>query len=101
MISKILVPTDGSKPAKKSIEYAVQFAEQVGATIVLISVINKSLVVPQSIPGTATPTKLIEPLEDYLGHAAEAYLAEAEELCRKYSVQTKKSSGRDILLRRY
>jgi len=90
MITKILVPTDGSKPAKKSIEYAVQLAGQVGATIVLISVINKSLVVPQSIPGTATPTKLIVPIEDYLRHAAEAYLDEAEALCMKYSVHTRK-----------
>jgi len=90
MISKILVPTDGSKPAKKSVEYAVQFAEQLGATIVLVSVIDKSLVVPQSIPVAATPTKLIEPIEDYLGRAAEAYLDEAEELCKKYNVPTRR-----------
>ncbi len=90
MISKILVPTDGSKPAKKSTEYAVQFAEQIGATVVLLSVVDKSLVVPQSMPIAATTTKLIEPLDNYLKRAAEAYLNEGEALCKKYSVQSRK-----------
>jgi nucleotide-binding universal stress UspA family protein len=90
MISKILVPTDGSKPAKKSVEYAVQLAGQIGATIVLISVIDKSLVVPQSIPGMATPAKLVEPIGDYLRRAAEAYLDEAVAVCGKWSIQTRK-----------
>ncbi len=90
MISKILVPTDGSKPAKKSVEYTVRFAKQVGATITLLSVIDKSSFVPQSVPGTATPTKLIEPIEDYLKQAAEVYLEEAERLCLQGDVQSKK-----------
>lgn len=90
MISKILVPTDGSKPAKKSVEYAVQFAEQMGAAIVLLSVLDKSLVVPQTIPVSPNATKLIEPLENYLRRAAETYLDEAEKLCMKYGVQSKR-----------
>lgn len=90
MISKILVPTDGSKPAKKSVEYAVQFAKQLGATITLLTVIDKSSFVPQSVPGTVTPTKLIEPIEDYLRQAAEVYLEEAEGLCLQNDVQSKK-----------
>lgn len=90
MISKILVPTDGSKQAKKSVEYAVQFAGQIGATVVLLSVIDKSLVVPQSVPIAARPTKLIEPIEDYLRRAAEASLDEAEGLCLKFGVRSRK-----------
>jgi nucleotide-binding universal stress UspA family protein len=90
MISKILVPTDGSKPAKKSVEYAVRFAKQLGASITLLSVIDKSSFVPQSVPGTATPTGLIEPIEDYLRQAAEAYLEEAEKLCIRGGVRSKK-----------
>lgn len=42
MISKILVTTDGSKQARKSIEYAARFAKQTGATVTLLSVIDKS-----------------------------------------------------------
>ena len=90
MISKILVPTDGSKPARKSVEYAAQLAGQVGATVILLSVIDKGLVVPQTIPVMTTPTKLFEPLEDYLGRAAEAYLDEAERVCNKYGVESKR-----------
>ena len=50
MISKILVPTDGSKAAIKSVEYAAGFEKQTGASITLLSVIDKSSFVPQSIP---------------------------------------------------
>jgi nucleotide-binding universal stress UspA family protein len=38
------------------------------------------------MPGRATVTRIIEPIEDYLRQAAESYLAEAEQLCRKYNL---------------
>jgi nucleotide-binding universal stress UspA family protein len=90
MISKILVPTDGSKAAKKSVEYAAEFAKQTGAAITIMSVIDKSSLVPLSISGTATPTHLIEPVEDYMRQAAEAYIAEAEEICVRNKVPAKR-----------
>jgi len=89
MISKILVPTDGSKAAKKSVEYAAEFAKQTGATITIMTVIDKSSLVPLSISGTATPTRLIEPVEDYMRQAAEVYIAEAEEICGRNKVRAK------------
>ena len=90
MISKILVPTDGSKQAKKSVEYAVQCADQLGASIVLLAVVDKSLLAPQAIPVAATSTKLFEPLENHLRRAAQSFLGEAEEACRKSGVQCRK-----------
>jgi len=90
MISKILVPTDGSKAAKKSVEYAAEFAKQTGAAITIITVIDKSSIVPLSISGTATPTHLIEPVEDYMRQAAEAYIADAEEICASHNVPVKR-----------
>ncbi len=89
MISKILVPTDGSKPAKKSVEYAAEIAKQTGATITLLSVTDKSAFIPQSIPIVATPTRLIEPIENFLRRAAEAYIKEAEKICNNYEIQSK------------
>jgi len=89
MISKILVPTDGSKPAKKSVEYAAELAKQVGAGITLLSVIDKSSLVPQSIPVVAAPTRLMEPIENFLRRAAGVYIQEAEKICRNYEIQTK------------
>lgn len=87
MISKILVPTDGSKAAKKSVEYAAEFARQTGATITIMTVIDKGSLVPLSISGAATPTHLIEPIEDYIRQAAEAYIDEAEGICAKNKVR--------------
>lgn len=90
MISKILVPTDGSETSRKAVRYAADLARQTGASIRLISVIDKSPYATQSIPAIATPTHLIEPVEDYLRQAAEAYLDAAEGLCRKMGVQSKR-----------
>jgi nucleotide-binding universal stress UspA family protein len=90
MITKILVPTDGSKAARKSVEYAVEFARQAGAAIVLLSVVDKSAYVPQAIPRGALPSRVAEPIEDYLTHAAESYLEEAKEICIEGGVPSKR-----------
>jgi len=90
MISRILVATDGSKPAKKSVQYAADLAKEVNANIVLVSVIDKSAFVPQSIPAAKTPTRIIQPVEDYMRQAAEGYLGEAEKLCLKNEIKSKK-----------
>ena len=90
MISKILVPTDGSKAAMKSVEYAAGFAKQTGASITLLSVIDKSSFVPQSIPSLSTSKKLIEPIEDYLRIASETFIEEAEKICLKNGVASKR-----------
>src|SRR4030042_1305202 len=89
-IKKILVATDGSKTSRKSVEYAVELAKQTGANLMLLSVIDESFFISQSIPAMARPTRLIEPIEDYLRQAAEAYLEEAERLCKKNEIQSKK-----------
>ncbi|HBR22440.1 MAG TPA: hypothetical protein DD713_07750 [Nitrospiraceae bacterium] len=90
MISKVLVATDGSETAGKSVKYAVDLARQTGASLILLSVIDKSLFLTKSVPGVATITHLIEPIEDYLRQAAEGYIEEAERFCKKKSVQSKK-----------
>ena len=46
MISKILVATDGSKVAWKSVEYAVELAKQTDASITLLFVIEKNFMIP-------------------------------------------------------
>jgi nucleotide-binding universal stress UspA family protein len=90
MITKILVATDGSKTSLKAVKYAVDLSKQIGASITLLSVVYKSSFIHQSIPAIATPTHIIEPVEDYMRQAAEAYIEEAEKLCKKNSVQSKK-----------
>lgn len=90
MISKILVPTDGSETSQKAVNYAVGLAKQTSASIVLLSVIDQSAFMATAVPADAAPTHLIEPLEEYLKLAAEAYLQEAKELCRKSGVKAEK-----------
>jgi universal stress protein A len=41
-LKKILVPIDFSEPSKKALKYAIPFAEQFGATITLIHVVEQS-----------------------------------------------------------
>ncbi len=89
MVSRILVATDGSKTAKKSINYALGLAKQTGAAILFISVIDKGYFTTKSIPPAATPTHLIEPVEDYIRRAAEAHLKETIKLCEKQGIRSK------------
>ncbi len=88
MISKILVPTDGSETAKKAIEYAVNISKQTGAAITFLNVIDKSFLVSQSMSAEATPTHVLESIEDYLQQAAETYLEEIKGLCEKNNVKS-------------
>lgn len=85
MISKILVPTDGSDTARKAARYALELAAQCHADIILIAVIDRSSFIGRpSVPASETPTEIAEPLEDYLRQAAEADMAEIEKEGERY-----------------
>jgi len=90
MISKILVPTDGSQPARNSVEYAAELAHQTGAALTVISIIDKKFVIPKSMPVVKTKGILMEPIENYLKKAAEEYLQDAERICKKFGVEPKR-----------
>jgi len=89
MISKLLVPTDGSRAAKKAAMYAVDLAKQLKASIIVLSVIDKRSFTGQTVPSTETARHVIEPIEDYLREAAEEYVGEIKKLCDKNGVQSK------------
>jgi nucleotide-binding universal stress UspA family protein len=91
MISKILVPTDGSETARKSIEYAAELAKQIGADMTLLSVIDKSFLISKSMPGLSTKTHLAQPIEDYLRDAAEAIIDQAKKICERKGVEAKQA----------
>lgn len=80
MISKILVPTDGSDTAHKAVKYALGLVKQTGATLTLLSIIDKSAFITKSMPAVVSPTHIIEPIENYLRLVAETCLKEAERL---------------------
>ena len=89
MISKILVPTDGSKAAQKAARYAVNLAKRLKASIVALSVIDKRPFLAQTIPASDTVWHVIEPIEDYLCEAAEQYAEEIKMLCDKNHIRSK------------
>jgi nucleotide-binding universal stress UspA family protein len=89
MISKILVPTDGSKAAQKAAKYAVGLAKQLKASVIVMSVIDKRSFVSQAIPAVNTVSNVIAPIEDYLREAAEVYAGEIKKLCDKNGVRSK------------
>ena len=89
MISKILVPTDGSKAAQKAARYAVDLAKQLKASVIVLSVIDKRSFIGQTVLAEETARHVIEPIEDYLREAAEGYAGEIKKLCEENGVQSK------------
>ncbi|MBI1810405.1 MAG: universal stress protein [Nitrospirae bacterium] len=89
MISKILVPTDGSETAQKAARYAIDLAKQLNASVIIMSVIDNRSLISQTVPARETAMHVIEPMEDYLREAAQRYDGEVKKLCDKNSVQSK------------
>ncbi len=87
MISRIIVPTDGSRVAQKAALYAVELAKRTGASLTLLSVIDRRFVISQSVSSAASPTHLAEPIEDYLKQEAKSYAEEVERLCKRKRVK--------------
>lgn len=89
MISKILVPIDGSKVAQKAAKYAIELAKQTGASLTLLSVIDKRFIVGTSVSASASPTHLKESVEDYLKQSAQSSTDEIAKVCKRNRIQFK------------
>jgi nucleotide-binding universal stress UspA family protein len=88
MVSKILVPTDGSEPARQAAGYAVDLAKQLNATVIVLSVIDRRSFIAQIVSAADTPMHIIVPIDDYLHDAAQVYAAEIKKLCDESGVQS-------------
>ena len=89
MVSKILVPSDGSKTAQKAAKYAVDLAKQLKASIIALCVIDKRLFMAQTIPLSKAIRDNTKSVEDYLRETAEGYATEVKSLCDKRGVPSK------------
>jgi nucleotide-binding universal stress UspA family protein len=79
VLKKILAATDGSETARKAALYAYDLAGLTGGTVMLVSVIDRGAFVGRpAVPAEATPSHIVEPLEDYLRESAEADMREIE-----------------------
>ena len=86
MISKILVPSDGSKTAQKAAAYAVDLAKQLKASIIALSVIDKRSFTAQTVPASKTARHIIEPIEDYLTRGCRRVCRRDKETVRSKAV---------------
>ena len=89
MISKILVPTDGSKTAQKAGAYAVGLAKQLHASIIVMSVVDKRFMVSRTVLFKPSSRYVAESIGDYQQEAAERYTRELKKLCGKKGVQSR------------
>jgi nucleotide-binding universal stress UspA family protein len=89
MITKILVPTDGSKTARKAARYAVDLAKQVRATVIALSVVDQRAYMLQSIPDAGAMWHVAEPVEIYLREAAERFVEDIKQYGDRVHVRTK------------
>ena len=89
MISKILVPTDGSKTAQKAARYAVDLAKQLGASIIVLSVFDWISFMGSASPDTFVAPRELESVESSLQEAARKHGEAVKKLCDKHGVQSK------------
>lgn len=86
MITKILVPSDGSKTAEIAAAYAVDLAKQLNASITILSVIDTRSLIAKTVAASETVMDITEPIEDYLKEAAEQYTGKIKKLCDENGV---------------
>ncbi len=85
MYKRILVPTDGSERSMKAIEGAAKFAKPLGATLVIMTVIE-----PYSYTNLAEyRPESIEQYDERVTAEAEERLNEAKKVCDNAGVETK------------
>lgn len=87
MIKRILMATDGSKTSVRALKVAIEMAKKMGAKLALVGVIDNRLYVGQSVLAQDSPTRLAEPVEDYLMQVVGAYLSDASMLCKKTGIE--------------
>ena len=86
MISKILVPTDGSDKAKKAALCAIEIAKLFKVSVVILSVIENHPLIGQKVDPPEKANHTIEPIGYYLREAAELCTGEIKQLCDENKV---------------
>ena len=84
MYKRILVPTDGSPMSDKAVEGATRFAKQLGATLVIVTVVE-----PYSYTNLSEyRPESIEQYDERVTSEAEKRLLDAQKTCDKVGVES-------------
>lgn len=86
MISKILVPIDGSETATKAARYAIDIAKHFTASIIIVTVVEKHPVIGSPAPELNETRRVIEPIGYYLQEAAKQFTGDIKKLCDENGV---------------
>ena len=86
MISRILVPTDGSKTAQRAAVYAVDLAKRLKADVIILNVMDQRSLIAQTAPESKRARQKDVPIDDYLKEAALEYAGAVKKLCDKNGV---------------
>jgi len=89
MISKILVPTDGSKTAQKAARYAMDLAKQLKASIIVLSVFDWSSFMGRASSDAFVTPRELESMESSLKEAAKKHAEAVTKLCDKHGIESK------------
>ncbi len=89
MVTRILIPTDGSKTAAKAARFAVDLAKRLKSGVTILSVVDQRPYFPPAMPAAAASLRIPEPIDDYLREAAETAAAEVKAVCSKAGVRSK------------
>jgi nucleotide-binding universal stress UspA family protein len=89
MVRNILVAVDGSRESAKAADFAMGLAKQMGSYLTLLHVIDNSAYLSRAMPASATPTHLVEPVEDYLRQVAAAFMQKIQKKCERNEIKVK------------
>ncbi|NIR86555.1 universal stress protein [Candidatus Bathyarchaeota archaeon] len=95
MIKRVLVPLDGSKPAEKALNFALELADKYSANVVLLSVVPPVIVpgVPDLTTGVPPfPTVAMSTHSKELKASHEKVLSEALKKAKKIKPNLKLST---------
>jgi nucleotide-binding universal stress UspA family protein len=89
MVKNILVAVDGSKASGKAVDFAINLAERLGSFMTVLHVIDNSAYLSRAMPASATPTHLVEPVEDYLRQVAGIFMQKIKKNCEQLGIKAK------------
>jgi nucleotide-binding universal stress UspA family protein len=85
LIEKILVAFDGSKPASKALDFALDIAEKYSAEILILSVAQPAISPILQYPGLGVPTAPLRPTSLYVVEKKTKHKKVLSETLRKIS----------------
>lgn len=89
MVKNILVAVDGSKASNKAVDFAINLALIQGSAVTILHVIDTSAYLSRAMPASATPTHLVEPVEDYLRRVAGTFMQKINKKFEHIEIKTK------------